>query len=305
MNPAPPFVVEALRGDVTESTHLVDAAVVDPDGRLFLWAGDPAIVAFLRSVAKPVQATVCLELGWSPPADPQLAVACASHNGEPPHVDAVRATLAAVGLDEDALQCPAEARGRIYHNCSGKHAAMLATTITNGWDPKGYLDAGNQLQRAVRARVEKIAGVPSRAVATDGCGVPTFAFTLTQAAAMFARLPVEAGRALAAMRSYPYLVAGSQRICTTVMTTTSGVVLKVGAEGVICGVLDGPPIGFALKSRDGSARGREIAAVHLLEMLGALTETASDSVVGEILPRLAAGPGRHPTLRFRGTLERA
>lgn len=316
MRAADPLVVEAVRGNVVESTHVIDVAVVNAGGRLVAAAGEPDTVAFLRSVSKPVQATVCTELGWSPPGKAQLAVACASHNGEPMHVDAVRAILESAGVDESLLQCPPatpsivgpvppEARGRIYHNCSGKHAAMLGAMAANGWPPYTYPDADNDLQRAVRARIEGLVGNPARAVAGDGCGVPTFAFTLTEAAAMYARLPAEAAPALDAMRAHPRLAAGSNRICTAVMNLVSGVVLKVGAEGLMCGVLLDGRTAFALKSRDGSARGREIATLCTLGMLGTLGSISPERIMDEIMPRILPGQGRHPELKCSGRLKRA
>jgi L-asparaginase II len=316
MKATEPLVVEAVRGDVVESTHLVDVVVVDPEGRILARAGEADTVAFLRSVSKPVQATVCTELGWEPPGKAQLAVASASHNGENIHVDAVRGTLEAAGVDESLLQCPPatpsilgpvppDARGRIYHNCSGKHAAMLAAMTANGWAPYTYPDAGNDLQRAVRARIEGLTGVRARAVAEDGCGVPTFAFALSEAAAMWARLPAEAPRAIDAMRAHPRLVAGSNRICTAVMNSVSDVVLKVGAEGLMCGALIEARTGFALKARDGSARGREIATLCTLGMLGALGNIAPERIMEEISPRILPGQGRHPELKCSGRLKRA
>jgi L-asparaginase II len=312
-----PLVVEAVRGDVIESSHLVDVAVSDPEGTLLASAGEPRTIAFLRSVSKPVQATVCTELGWEPPADRQLAVACASHNGEQMHVEAARTILAAAGVDEPSLRCPAaapsvvgalpppDAPRRIYHNCSGKHAAMLATMVANGWDPSTYLSDENELQRAVRARIEGIIGTPARAVAEDGCGVPTFAFALSDAATMYARLPAETGRALTAMRAHPHLIAGSNRICTSVLSSVPGVVIKVGAEGLMCGVMLESQTGFALKARDGAARGREVATLRVLEILGALGNVSPDRIMEEVLPRISPGQGRHPNLRCSGQLKQA
>jgi L-asparaginase II len=142
---APPLVVEVERSGLIESVHLVDVAVVDVDGGLTAFAGDPSAVSYLRSSAKPVQATACLEAGWEPPGIGQIALACGSHNGEPEHVNTARVTLEAAGVDPSALRCPAAwpfrmvdaaragAAGPIFHNCSGKHAAMLATAQANGW----------------------------------------------------------------------------------------------------------------------------------------------------------------------------
>ena len=131
-----PLAVEVVRSDLVESTHLVDVAVCDTAGNLTASAGDPGVVAYLRSSAKPIQATVCLEAGWRPSSDRHIAIACGSHNGEPEHLAATRSILADAGLGDDALRCPparplgagsADAPAPICHNCSGKHAAMLAT----------------------------------------------------------------------------------------------------------------------------------------------------------------------------------
>jgi L-asparaginase II len=305
MSSSEPLVVEVVRTGLVESTHLVDVAVTDADGALVAWAGEPETVAYLRSVAKPIQATVCMELGWEPPGEPQLALACASHNGEQPHVEAVRVTLAAAGLTEDDLLCPAGAQGRIYHNCSGKHAAMLATTVANGREPPTYLEWDNDIHRTVRSRVDELAGGPARAVGKDGCGVPTFAFTLAETARIYASLPMAAPGALEAMRAHPYLVAGAARICTSVMSSVPDVVLKVGAEGLMCGALLDRGQGFALKARDGAARGREIATVRVLEMLGVLGRVSPDRILKDIMPRVLPEPGAKPELRCRGELKQA
>jgi len=300
-----PLVVEVVRTDLVESTHLIDVAVTDADGTLVSSAGEPGTIAYLRSAAKPVQATVCIELGWVPPGAPQLAVACASHNGEQRHVETVRVTLAAAGLTEDDLLCPAEDRGRIHHNCSGKHAAMLATTVANGREPQTYLASDNDIHRTVRSRLDELAGGKARAVGVDGCGVPTFAFTLAESARIYASLPKAGPDALDAMRAHPYLVAGAARICTAVMSSVPGVVLKVGAEGLMCCALPDRGLGFTLKARDGAARGREIATVHVLEMLGALGDGSPDRILEDILPRVLLDKGNKPELRCLGTLKRA
>jgi L-asparaginase II len=299
-----PLVVEVLRGGLVESRHSVDAAVADADGRLIASAGEPETVAYLRSCAKPVQATACMELGWKPPGERELAVACASHNGEEIHVEAVRSILRAAGLDERALirlpattpsivgtMPPPDARGPV-----------LATVVANGWDPDGYQAADHPLQSAVRRRVEELMGAPSRAIAGDGCRVPTFAFALSEMARGFSRLPAAAPRAVEAMRAHPSMVAGSNRICTSVMAAAPGVVLKVGAEGLICGALIHDGRGFALKARDGSARGREPATLHVLLALGAIAPALREDVMSDIAPRILPGHGLQPYFLVRGEL---
>jgi L-asparaginase II len=310
-----PLIVDVVRSGVVESSHLVDVAIAGSGGELVSAAGDPETVAYLRSSAKPVQATVCLGLGWEPPGAEQLAIACASHNGEPEHVAAVRTTLRSAGLTEDHLRCPEDVpasagaepatRGRVYHNCSGKHAAMLAATVASGGDPSRYLEGDTEIHRGVRSALESLAGSSARAVGVDGCGVPTFAFTLTGSAAIYARIPAAAAGAIAAMRAHPFLVAGTRRICTAVMTRVPGMVLKVGAEGLICGALIDRGLGFALKTRDGGMRGREPAALHVLEALGLIDGATRRTVLEELLPRIMPAAGTKPDLFVRGELKSA
>ncbi|MGH2726095.1 MAG: asparaginase [Actinomycetota bacterium] len=311
MSASDPLVVEVERSGLIESVHPVDAAVTDASGGLLAWAGDADVVAYLRSSAKPIQALACLENGWRPPGPEQLAVACASHNGEPAHVAAVRATLAAAGIREDALGCPparpllpeaaAGDPAPILHNCSGKHAAMLATARAGDWPLDGYREPDHPMQRSVAALLERLAGRPARHVGVDGCGVPTFAFTLAEAAVVFARL-AEHGRApLDAMAGHPFLVAGTGRLCTAVMTELPGVAIKIGAEGITCGVLRDRGIGFALKSRDGTQRGRDAATVFLLqELLGSIPPALA--VHGT--PDVTGGGRPVGSARCRGTLQR-
>jgi L-asparaginase II len=309
-----PLVVEVERSGLVESVHLVDVAVADVRGRMLAWAGEPATVAYLRSSAKPVQATVCLEAGWKPSRDWQIAIACASHNGEPEHVEAARSILAGAGLDASALRCPparpvAPEAGTlgpdpIYHNCSGKHAAMLATCSARGWTLDEYPAGEHPLQRAVAERVASLAGASPRAVGVDGCGVPTFALTLAESATAFARLPANAPAATAAMRAHPFLVAGTGRLCTAVMSSLAGVILKIGAEGIACAALPESGIGFALKARDGAPRGRETAVVAVLEMLGMLSEPQPESLASFGRPPVSGGGETVGAVRWRGSLRR-
>jgi L-asparaginase II len=276
---APPLVVEVERSGLVESRHQVDVAVAGADGHLVARAGDPETVAYLRSAAKPLQASVCLAAGWRPLGDEELAVACASHDGGPEHVARVREILAEAGLPEEALRCPAAWPARpgdaaragapapVHHNCSGKHAAMLAACAAAGWDLSSYAAPDHPLQRAVARALAELAGREPRAAGVDGCGVPTFALSLAEMAALFARLPGTADRALRAMRAHPLLAGGPGRICTAVAAAPGGAVAKVGAEGLLCAVLPGRGLGLALKARDGGARARGLAALEALRAL--------------------------------------
>ena len=314
---AAPFVVEVERSGLVESTHLVDVAVVDGSGAVTASAGDPATGAYLRSSAKPAQAFVCLENGWEPPGVEQLAIACASHNGEPRHIEAVRSTLAAAGLDEEELRCPAawplppqvaataDRPARILHNCSGKHAAMLATSAAKGWPLEDYRSEEHPMQRAVLSTMEVLAARAPRRTGVDGCGVRTFAYTLAEAAAVFGRLGARAPNVLDAMVAHPFLIAGTGRLDTAMMEAAPGIAIKGGAEGLVCGVIRESGTGFAMKSRDGTQRARDVVTVAVLRMLGALDDPLADALVPHRDPAILGGGERVGSITVRGALERA
>lgn len=304
-----PLIVEVGRSGVLESTHLVDVAVVDGSGSLIAWAGDPERTAAYRSSAKPMQARAAMEAGWAPADERALAIACASHNGEPDHVVAVRAVLSTAGLDETALQCPPDvplypsaARGvtepaPVYHNCSGKHAAMLAACVAAGWPLETYPSADHRLQQRVRSLIESLAG-PLGGPIVDGCGAPTFAAPLRALADGFRK--IDGGPEAAAMRAHPFLVAGTERLDTDLMTAEPRTLVKGGAEGLTCLAVDG--LGIAVKARDGAARPRGPAVLSVLEQLGL--------VGADLLPQhretVVLGGGRPVgSVRARGLLERA
>jgi L-asparaginase II len=275
--------VAVRRGGVVEAVHRVHA-VAYQDGRMVDSAGDPSLVSFLRSSAKPFQA---LELvrARDDLDDRDIAVASASHRGEPQHIEAVRALLAKAGAKEDDLECGLqEGRppGRIYHNCSGKHAGMLATCRARGWRTEGYRMPGHRMQRANAADVAAAATVDEEALrtATDGCGVVTWALPLERMAAMFARLESseEGARIAAAMRARPELIAGSGATDTELMQTLDGFVAKGGAEGLLCAA--GPDgFGVALKSEDGAYRPLRAAAASFLSGLGHELGTYGETIV--------------------------
>lgn len=304
-----PLVVEVERNGFVESAHLVDVVVVDERGSVVAAAGDGALLAAFRSSAKPIQARVCLEAGWEPPSEACLALACASHNGEPVHVETARQTLAAAGLGDDALRCPADVpfhvpsllavreRAPVYHNCSGKHAAFLATCAANGWPAETYRDPEHPLQRAIRARLGALLG--EERLLVDGCGVPTFVAPLHAFARAFAT--IGGGREAAAMRAHPMLVGGSDRLDTDLMSVAP-VVIKAGAEGLAC-VLAGN-LSIALKSRDGAARPRGPATIHVLRELGVLSEEQAQALAQHGAVPVLGGGVPVGAARARGTLHR-
>ena len=296
-----PVVAEVVRSGLVESRHHGSVIALDREGTRVLSLGDVDGPIYPRSSVKPLQALGMLRAGWRPDDDRQIALACASHNGEPEHVDVVRRILAAAGLDESALDNTPDlpldrdaahalirsggGADRLHQNCSGKHAAMLATCVATGWPTSSYRSPEHPLQLALRGTVEDMAGETVATVAVDGCGAPLFALSLTGLARAFARLATASGgdvaaQVAAAMRTHPFLVGGSGHDVTALMTAVPGLIAKDGAEGVYAAAMpDGRAV--ALKIDDGSGRARAPVLVAALERLG---------VTVEGLERLAAPP---------------
>lgn len=298
------LLAEVWRGDLVESVHLGHLVILDPAGTPVLTLGDPDTVLYPRSSLKPVQAVAMLRNGFEPVDDGGLALACASHNGEPFHLDGARATLAAVGLSESALQntpdLPLHAPSAltwqqaghgpepITQNCSGKHAAMLATCVAAGWDTDGYLDPAHPLQVAIRETVAELTGdVGAPHVTVDGCGAPLFSTTLGGLARAFAALvaaPADTpeARVAAAMAARPEMVGGTGRDATLAMRAVPGLICKDGAEGVYAGAL---PHGFSFsfKVLDGAARPRPAILAATLRAAGALAVPGADAAALDAL----------------------
>jgi L-asparaginase II len=270
---ANPVRVVVRRGGVVEATHLVHAVAVQ-DGRRVTEAGDANLVTLFRSSAKPFQAVPLAEAYDD--IDPrELAIASASHRAEREQLAAVRILLGRAHAGEDNLECGREGEppSRLKHNCSGKHAGMLAVCRAHGWRTEGYRLPSHRMQRTNLRNVADAARVDEDRIATavDGCGVPTFALTLEQMADMFTRLETSAeggARVAAAMRAHPELIRGEGAPDTVVMQTLDGAVAKGGAEGLLCGVLP-DATGFAIKSADGAGRALGPAVAAFLARLGA------------------------------------
>jgi L-asparaginase II len=264
----PPISVLVRRGGAVESVHRVHAAVVR-DGRLVASAGNPDLVTFMRSSAKPLQA---LPLARAYPELPEheLAIACASHLADPQQLAAAQSLLARAHAREDDLECGPEGEPprRINHNCSGKHAGMLAVCRARGWPTQGYRLAEHPLQGELLAEVEAAAAVAVTTTAVDGCGVVTFALPLQAMARAFARLEtLDAGdRVAAAMRARPELIRGDRAADTMLMRALPGWIAKGGAEGLMCAA--GGGVGVVLKAEDGAARALRPALSALLGRLG-------------------------------------
>ncbi len=298
----PVELVRVVRSGFHEGSHYGAVVVVDGDGQVLHARGPIDAPMFPRSAAKPFQATAML-LAGAELAGPDLALASASHSGEPMHTDRVADLLDAAGLTEADLQCPEawplheptklhvqESGGaprRIYMNCSGKHAGMLGACVVNHWDTASYLDPHHPLQEMVREQVVRLGGVDPTAVAVDGCGAPLFDMPLVALARAFGAVagakPGTAEHAVgAAMREYPEMVGGSGREDTWLMRAHPGLLVKAGAEGVHCAALaDGRAV--AMKVSDGAERARMPVIAAALRSLGLHSDLLDELSTGAVL----------------------
>lgn len=278
-------LARVLRGSLVESVHAGHVVVLAPDGSDRLVLGDADAVVWARSSLKPLQAVAMLRAGLDVD-DVALALVCASHNAEPGHLEVVRAILAGAGLgpedlrntpdwplDADAAwQWRADGHGTepLTQNCSGKHAGMVATCVAAGWSTDDYLEPEHPLQRATRAVVAELTGVPVELATVDGCGAPLFSTTLRGLARSFGRLAAGDGlerRVGAAMSAHPWHVGGTGRDATRFMEAVPGLVAKDGADGVYAaGLPDGGAV--AVKIADGSARPRPAVLAAALAVAG-------------------------------------
>nr|WP_225957719.1 asparaginase [Amycolatopsis lexingtonensis] len=305
-------MAEVVRSGFVESVHRGALVLTGPEGEARLVLGDVTSPVYPRSSNKPLQAVGMLRAGLDFDGE-DLALACASHSGEPGHVKRVLELLEAAGLHEDDLACPpdfplhvpsmrdaAEPR-RVMMNCSGKHTAMLTTCLRAGWPTSGYEAPDHPLQQQIAATVAELTGEPIAHTGVDGCGAPLFAFSLTGLARAFGRLATApdgpASRVATAMRTHPWLVGGTGREDTDLMSAVDGLVSKAGAEGVQAFAL---PDGFAvaIKIDDGAKRACAPLAVAALRYLGVdvsgLDALAHGSILGGGRP---AGEIRVPELR--------
>jgi len=290
-----PFLVEVWRGGVVESRHRGAVAVADAAGKLVLALGDVATPVFPRSAIKALQALPLLEQGAADRFElsaEELALACASHSGEPAHVEGVTRMLAKAGLDAAALECGthwpisqaatiALARtgtaSALHNNCSGKHAGFLCFACALGAAPAGYVQPEHPVQREVHAALESLTGekLPPERRAVDGCSVPTWAIPLQSLALAFAKFGTGQGfsreraraaeRLRAACTQHPWYVAGTGRFCTEIMQRFGArVFVKTGAEGVYCGALPELGFGIAIKCDDGAGRAAEAVMAQVI-----------------------------------------
>ena len=315
--PAHVPIAIATRGDGVESIHWGSVAVTDRGGHVLHAAGEPGAMVFTRSALKPLQALPFVRDGG--PARfgydrAQIALLCASHSGEARHVDAVRDMLARAGNRAEDLQCGTHAPGHyevrgevpppppytpLAHNCSGKHAGMLACCALHGWPKGDYLDAGHPLQRQIRTAVATFSGVAEGdlQVGIDGCSAPNYALPLAALARTYARLATaeaedpDFGAAPATLRdamvAFPEMVSGAGRPDAALMAAGRGDwVAKVGAEGVQAIGIASLGIGIAVKVADGAKRALLPAVVAVLDQLGLLDAARREALAPYVRPNL-------------------
>jgi L-asparaginase II len=317
--PAVP-VAELVRHDFVEGRHHGSVVALAADGSVAWSVGAVDVPLLPRSCAKPLQAVGMVRAGL-PLRGELLALAAASHSGEPFHVEGVRRVLAGAGLDEGALQTPPDlplddmerervladggGRSRVAMNCSGKHAAMLATCVVNGWDTTTYLDPEHPVQRGIRTAIEELSGVPVEVTAVDGCGAPLLSTTLTGLARAFARLATSAEPAVTAVadavRANPEWVSGTRRDEAALLRAVPGAVAKAGAEACyVVALADGRAV--ALKVEDGAPRARPVVMAAALERLGVLEEPAVDAEAVRATGRYVVLGGGRPVGSLRAVL---
>lgn len=291
--PMSTLVIESTRSGFVESLHTVSVAVVSAEGTRVAFAGNPELVTFWRSAAKPFQSLPMVQdgaadrYGFGPR---ELALSCASHSSEPVHRALAMQMLSASGCEERHLACgphpslsPVVAEEALkagvvltprWNNCSGKHAGMLALARHQGWDVHGYASDGHPVQERIQDEVAKWTGLPRDALvkAVDGCLAVCFGLPLSAMATAWARFGVSeapaARRLREAMLAHPELVGGKGRACTELMTAFQGeAVVKIGAEGVYCAALPRARLGVALKVEDGDARCAPPALLAVLRLV--------------------------------------
>jgi L-asparaginase II len=299
-----PCLVEVLRGPLVESTHRGAAVIVDAAGRVVRSWGDIERPVYPRSAVKPLQALPLIESGAADKyglGAAELALSCASHHGQPIHVETVMRWLDRAGLDIGDLECGAHlpsdivsaqaliragaAPQAVHNNCSGKHAGFLCTAKCLGEPTNHYIEADHPVQQRVTKALGEMTGLDlTRAPrGRDGCGIPVFGLSLYGMALGFARLADPSGlhderraaatRLLDAMAAVPVMIDGSTGMCNQIMSVAGrNVRLKGGAEGVCCAALPGQGLGIALKIEDGTARAAQLAMITLLDRLGCFSD---------------------------------
>jgi L-asparaginase II len=298
---ADPVLVEVVRNGFVESVHRGRVAITNPDGRLASSVGADFAPMYPRSANKPLQAVGMLRAGLDLDGE-LLALVCASHSGESFHLEGVLSILTMSGLDESALQMPAEwpldqparedairngvAKSSLAMNCSGKHAGMIRTTVLNGGDVSAYRDPDHPTQLAIVQAIDDLAHEQATNLAIDGCGAPLYAISLYAVARAFGSIASASEgaehRVATAIRSHPEYVSGTRRDELELHRAVPGLMAKAGAESVYAvGLPDGR--GVAIKISDGNPRARPVAMAGVLKRLGFDHETLDIHASGPVL----------------------
>lgn len=282
--------VSLLREGITESTHCTQAVVCDDKGRVLSAAGDPETATFIRSALKPFQASAVTSSGTLESynlSDRDLAIICSSHQGTTAQARQVFNILWRCDIEPTALQCPIPpgAQSALQHNCSGKHAGMLAVCQQRHWMKENYLRRNHPVQQLILSRVAELLRLPPDELigVHDDCGAPTYYMQLGQMATLYAQLAsgdhLDLERVVRAMTHYPEFVAGEEKFDTELMRVAQGkLVSKSGAEGIQCISRIGEGMGLAIKAIDGSKRAKYAAAIHALKELGWISPMAADTL---------------------------
>jgi L-asparaginase len=287
--------VRLLREGIIESVHYVQAVVCDNRGRTLLVAGSAETATFVRSALKPFQAMAVATTGTLERyklSDRDLAVICSSHRGKIEQVRQVFNILWRSDIDPTALQCPTPAgrRSPLEHNCSGKHAGMLAVCQQRNWGLESYLHRTHPVQQLILQKLAELLRMPAEEIigARDDCGAPTYFLQLGQVASLYAQLAsgnsLGMERIARAMTHYPDYVAGDGEFDTELMRLSQGeLISKAGAEGVQCIGRSGEGMGLAIKALDGAKRAKHAVAIQLLKQMGWITPAASEALAEKFM----------------------
>lgn len=282
--------VQLLREGLVESVHQVQAVVCDDKGRTLSSAGHPDSEVFVRSALKPFQALAVTSTGTMETyrlTDKDLAIMCGSHRGAIEQARQAFNILWRADVAPSALQCPVPAgkRSPLQHNCSGKHAGMLAVCRQRNWPLGGYLQRDHPVQKLILGKVAELLHMPADEFIRvhDDCGAPTYLMQLNQLAALYAHLASGADlgleRVIRAMTHHPTLVSGKGEFDTGVMEISQGeLVSKSGAEGIQCIARVGSGLGMAIKVTDGAKRAKHAIAIHLMKQLGWISPSAAEDL---------------------------
>lgn len=284
----PIIEVHLLREGIVESVHQVEATVCDRRGRPLLVAGNSQTSAFIRSALKPFQALAVTTTGTLQRydlTDRDLAIICSSHQGTIEQSRQAFNVLWRADVDPSNLQCPIPSgkESRLQHNCSGKHAGMLAVCQHRNWPLNTYLHRSNPVQKLILNQISELLEMPGEELigAHDDCGAPTYSMQLQQMAYLYAHLAagssLDLERIVRAMVYHPRMIAGDGAFDTELMRLTEGeIVSKSGAEGIQCIGRIGEGMGLAIKVKDGAKRAKYAVAIQLLKQMGWITPAISE-----------------------------